>query len=218
MSNSVSNNLRGVLPNEMTSLVELTDVQLPSNRIGGTLPEPIGNLSQLARLSLGDNQNLQGTLPPSLWTSLTRKLRTLQLEGNRFSGTLSSEISNLSNLLLLHLESNRLSGTIPSSLGTLSELSKFILYYYTVCTTDYICVILKFTQSSGSDASVSQSLLHWIYITLHCRTRTQHINIIVCLFILLLGTSAVSLTDPLFFSSLPFSYTTMLCYTLHDIA
>lgn len=46
-------------------------------------------------------------------------VRSLQLNSNNLSGTISSEIGNLTSLSSLYLYENQLTGTIPSSISTL---------------------------------------------------------------------------------------------------
>lgn len=52
----------------------------------------------------------------------------LDLEANNLSGTIPSEIGQLSKLTMLDLGKNRLAGTIPSALGNLSELEWFSIF------------------------------------------------------------------------------------------
>ena len=66
-----------------------------NNRLVGTLPPELGNLSRLEYLSIYSNDYLTGSIP--------------------------SELGNLSNLYYLRLYDNRLTGSIPASLGSLSE-------------------------------------------------------------------------------------------------
>ena len=68
----------------------VTGLSLYENRLSGTIPEELGNLSRLKELSLSSNQ---------------------------LSGEIPSELGNLSNLEELHLYQNELGGTIPVELG-----------------------------------------------------------------------------------------------------
>ena len=72
------------------------------------------------------NNQLSGSIPSELdnLTSLTE----LYLYNNRLSGIVPSELGNLSNLVRLRLYNNQLSGSIPSELGNLTSLTELYLY------------------------------------------------------------------------------------------
>lgn len=89
------NNVTGSLPQEIGNLSQLKDLQLWSNEIGGQIPPEIGNLSQLTYLDLAPNN---------------------------FSGSIPNEIGNLINLETLWLNQSGLSGNIPTSLANLTKL------------------------------------------------------------------------------------------------
>ncbi len=75
-----------------------------------------------------DNWNVTNT--PCSWTDVTcvdGHVRTLWLSNNQLSGSIPSELGNLSQLTLLRLENNQLSGSIPSEL---ENLRLTILYLY----------------------------------------------------------------------------------------
>ncbi len=74
---------------------------------------------RVIELDLSDNQ-LSGTIPSELGN--LSNLTWLDLWGNQLSGTIPSELDNLSNLIGLSLLDNQLSGAIPSELGNLSNL------------------------------------------------------------------------------------------------
>ncbi len=60
-----SNNLTGVIPDELGNLSELVELNLQGNLLTGQVPPELGNLSNLEFLFLGKN-NLTGVLPRSL--------------------------------------------------------------------------------------------------------------------------------------------------------
>ncbi len=106
----------GVTTDENGRVISL---QLVSNRLSGSLPSSLGNLTNLTWLDLNGN-DFSGELPSSLG-NLTN-LEVLWLERNRFSGVLPAELGNLTHLVGLDLSSNDFSGSLPSSLGDLTHL------------------------------------------------------------------------------------------------
>ena len=102
----------------------VTELDLDANRLNGTLPAELGNLSNLTHLNLSRN-SLEGPIPPELG-NLT-SLRTLLLYTNDLSGELPRELANLTNLEELILWLNELSGTIPTWLGELTNLQRLDL-------------------------------------------------------------------------------------------
>lgn len=120
-----SNRLSGTLPPEIGDLTELRVVHLQYNRISGTIPPEIGNLTRLRDLRLYAN-DFSGTIPPVLG-DLT-DLTGLDLSYNEFTGTIPPELGNLVRLHTLYLEANSLSGTIPPELGNLTELALLWLH------------------------------------------------------------------------------------------
>lgn len=137
--------------NAATELVRLV---LPSNDLKGSLPPEIELLSNIQELDLSGNQELQGSIPSTLWEGdLASNLRSLDLSHtglagslpadklaswsqlsslnlenmSSFEGGLPTEIGLLSSLQDLTLESTRLSGTIPSQVGHLSTLTSLTM-------------------------------------------------------------------------------------------
>jgi hypothetical protein len=78
----------------------------------------LGNLSNLEYLSLGND--LTGSIPTELGN--LSNLTVLDLHGNELTGSIPSELGNLSNLTTLYLSINSLTGSIPPELGNLSNL------------------------------------------------------------------------------------------------
>ena len=119
-----SNNLTGSIPTSIGALPYLTSLDLQYNGLTGTLPTALGSLSNLVVLDVGEN-SLTGAIPYQLGN--LHNLTTLALEENSLSGNIPPQLGNLSNLLALQLWSNQLTGTIPVELAQLSNLYYFHL-------------------------------------------------------------------------------------------
>ena len=118
------NRLSGSVPSELGDLSTLRKLDLGGNEISGPIPPELGNLDYLRELRLGDNR-LSGEIPRILGglDSLVR----LDLSRNRLSGQIPVELGHLGNLVVLVLHSNSLSGPIPSALGGLDSLQNLNL-------------------------------------------------------------------------------------------
>lgn len=102
----------------------VTQLNLGSNQLAGSIPPEIGNLTELSSLGLYANQ-IEGNIPSEIG-NLT-KLTYLDLSPNRFSGSIPNEIGNLTNLEILFLNQNGLTGSIPSSFQNLTKLKYLYL-------------------------------------------------------------------------------------------
>ncbi|MBI9054120.1 MAG: leucine-rich repeat domain-containing protein [Bacteroidales bacterium] len=121
-----SNNLSGTIIPEIGQLVYLNTIQLYFNYLTGTIPKEVGNLTNLTNLDLDFNQ-LSGTIPAEIG-NLTN-LNTLFLDNNLLGGLIPVELGNLTNLTILQLHKNDLTGTIPIVLGSLSKLTHLYLSF-----------------------------------------------------------------------------------------
>ncbi|OFY25787.1 MAG: hypothetical protein A2275_17185 [Bacteroidetes bacterium RIFOXYA12_FULL_35_11] len=96
-----------------------------SNKILGTLPSSIENLTDLRTLVLISNtssyyENHIGPLPPEIGN--LQNLDTLRIEYCYVPGEIPQTIGNLTNLKVLNLSNNNLTGSIPASIGNLVNL------------------------------------------------------------------------------------------------
>ncbi|XP_054786250.1 receptor-like protein EIX2 isoform X2 [Prosopis cineraria] len=78
-----SNQIKGVIPEEIVDLVELISLNLSRNSLSGRVPFGIGRLMSLEFLDLSRN-NLSGSIPSSL--ALIDRLTMLDLSHNQLSG------------------------------------------------------------------------------------------------------------------------------------
>jgi Leucine-rich repeat (LRR) protein len=73
-----------------------------------------------------NNNNLSGSLPSELGD--LSNMRYLNLYNNKLLGSIPSQLGNLGNLISLSLHHNQLSGTIPDQLANLSNLESLNLH------------------------------------------------------------------------------------------
>lgn len=92
-------------------------------------------LPYLENLRLSNNQ-LTGRLPD--WLGQLKNLKKLSLDFNLFEGPLPVSLGSLQNLTDLGLAGNRLNGTLPENIGQLSELVVFDISsnYFTGAVSD----------------------------------------------------------------------------------
>ena len=136
------NNFSGELPNNIRVLCSLKIVTLSDNNFSGPVPQSLKNCPYLQLLDLSRNQfsgpfpafylglqlplayidfssnNFLGEVP----TAFPEETRFLALGGNKFSGGLPFNLTNLSKLQRLELQDNNLTGELPDFLSQISTL------------------------------------------------------------------------------------------------
>uniref|UniRef100_A0A8R7QM34 Protein kinase domain-containing protein n=1 Tax=Triticum urartu TaxID=4572 RepID=A0A8R7QM34_TRIUA len=115
------NSLSGPLPNEVGSLVNLNRLTLSGNRLSGKIPDNIQNCLVLEWLSL-DNNLFEGSIPQSLKN--IKGLGILNLAMNKFSGNIPEALGSIGYMEELYLSHNNLSGFIPLVLQNLTSLTR----------------------------------------------------------------------------------------------
>ncbi|KAK2380043.1 receptor protein kinase TMK1 [Trifolium repens] len=110
-------NLVGTLPDFLGTLSSLSELRLSGNRISGEIPVSFGQ-SSLEVLWLNDQQGSGMTGSIDVIASMTF-LRVVWLHGNKFTGTIPSNIGNITSLQDLNLNGNQLVGLIPNSLANM---------------------------------------------------------------------------------------------------
>ncbi|KAI7729160.1 hypothetical protein M8C21_019663 [Ambrosia artemisiifolia] len=100
--------------------------------IKGNIPSGIGNLTNLLKLGL-DNNELEGNIPTTL--GKLQNLGQLFLENNKLQGRIPQQFCDLKNLEELYLSNNRLSGIIPPCFGDIDSLAWLFLDSNTFTST-----------------------------------------------------------------------------------
>ncbi|KAG7945902.1 hypothetical protein I3843_14G011300 [Carya illinoinensis] len=120
-----SNKLGGVLPNCIGNFsTTLSRLLLRHNRIFGSIPKGIGNLINLEKLDMAEN-TISGNIPSEI--GYLEKLITLDLSTNNHSGNIPPSLGNLTLLVELNLGGNNLRGRIPQSLAKCQNLLSLVL-------------------------------------------------------------------------------------------
>ena len=119
------NELSGSIPEELGDLTSLQRLSLHRNGLSGEIPAELGDLANLQELYLYDNQ-LTGEIPAALGD--LANLQELSLSRNMLTGEIPAELGGLANLQYLYLYDNQLTGEIPAELGNLSNLQELWLY------------------------------------------------------------------------------------------
>ncbi|KAL2345976.1 hypothetical protein Fmac_007261 [Flemingia macrophylla] len=114
--------LTGTLPYGLQVLSSLTNLDMSSNKLGGTIPYQLPPYVQ--RLNLAYN-NITGTVPYSI-SNLTA-LTDLNLGHNQLQQGLGVDFLNLSTLSKLDLSFNYLTGDLPQTMSSLSRLTTMYL-------------------------------------------------------------------------------------------
>ncbi len=120
------NGLSGTIPAELGDLSELAWLTLDHNQLTGGIPKELGSLSKLKWLSLDDNQ-LSGTIPTELG-NLSSIRSMLSLSDNQLTGGIPKELSKLTTLDWLDLSDNLLTGNIPPEFGKLTRIHHLYLH------------------------------------------------------------------------------------------
>ena len=112
--------LTGTIPAELGNLANLTYLNLSVNRLSGEIPSELGSLENLKYLTVATNQ-LKGKIPAELGS--LANLTHLILNNNHLSGDIPGWLGRLTNLETLSLANNQLNGDIPAELAELANLT-----------------------------------------------------------------------------------------------
>ncbi|XP_070665204.1 probable LRR receptor-like serine/threonine-protein kinase At3g47570 [Malus domestica] len=113
----------GVTCNHYTRRVFMLNLQ--DQKLTGSLPPSIGNLSYLARINLASN-NFRGEIPEEI--GRLQSLHFLNLSRNSFSGKIPRNLSQCTQLKTIDFRYNELIGSIPNQLSSLLKLNHMALF------------------------------------------------------------------------------------------
>ena len=92
-------------------------LQLAFNKIAGTIPSSLFNISTLLDFKLMSNQ-LSGTIHPDIGLAFPHLIQ-LSVVYNRFTGSIPVSLSNASNLVYIQFQNNDFIRTVRRDLGVL---------------------------------------------------------------------------------------------------
>ncbi|GFZ20984.1 receptor like protein 35 [Actinidia rufa] len=134
-------NISSVLPDSLTNLSSLTNLDLRKTRLQGNIQNSIFHLPKLQKLILRGNRRSKRSLNflDLSYTSFSKELphsigylkslNFLDLSSTRFSGELPHSIGYLKSLNILRLSYTSFSGELPHSIGYLKSLNSLDLSY-----------------------------------------------------------------------------------------
>jgi hypothetical protein len=116
----------------------VTQLNLFSNNMKGTIPADLGLLTALTSFAVSDNE-LTGTLPASIgqWTALT----TFGVDNNALTGTIPVSIGNWSQIKFAYFEGNQFTGTMPNGICPYIQNGDDLL---ADCFTEITCTCCNF--------------------------------------------------------------------------
>ncbi|XP_042481180.1 receptor protein kinase TMK1-like [Macadamia integrifolia] len=113
------------IPSELGLSSHLTTLSLMNCSLVGSIPDFLGSMSSLTALKLSYN-TLSGGIPATFSQSLLQVLWVNDQKGSKLSGPIDV-IASMTSLTLLWLHGNSFTGTIPTNIGDLSSLKELNL-------------------------------------------------------------------------------------------
>ncbi|KAG0583517.1 hypothetical protein KC19_3G143200 [Ceratodon purpureus] len=120
-----SNKLEGLIPPNLCRGNLLVYLSAQGNMFTGPIPETYGNCTSLETLWLSNNQ-LEGPVPAGLWGGAV--INGMFLYNNNLNGSIDASIGKAQSLsLLFRAGSNMLNGTLTHQLSNLTNLTELLL-------------------------------------------------------------------------------------------
>ncbi|MFT5103195.1 MAG: hypothetical protein ACI86C_000847 [Candidatus Latescibacterota bacterium] len=148
------NNIQGSIPNSIGDLTNLVTLELAFNNINGEIPSTIGNLTKLEVLSFNGNF-LSGNIPESIGN--LSALKELHLSSNLLTGAMPASLASLKDMAVLNVFDNKLSGELPSKLANHRNLRELIIAKNNFQDTEMFSTILL--RNSGSQLDLSLPIM-----------------------------------------------------------
>ncbi|KAL5736286.1 hypothetical protein ACOSP7_030750 [Xanthoceras sorbifolium] len=122
----ISNNqLTGEIPHLICNMGIIDILDLANNNLSGIIPECIGNLSNILRVLDLQKNRFHGTIPGTF--AKCHSLRTLNLKDNKLEGPVPQSLVNCPMLEVVDLGNNKITDIFPYWMGTLPKLQVLVL-------------------------------------------------------------------------------------------
>lgn len=118
---AVGNRISGSIPKEIGNMTTLEELVLENNQLGGRLPESLGNITRMRRLVLSAN-DFTGTIPDAF--AKLKNLTDFRIDGTQISGKMPALIGNWTNINRLDMQGTSMEGPIPPNITSLTSLTQ----------------------------------------------------------------------------------------------
>jgi Leucine-rich repeat (LRR) protein len=139
---SENNYVGSSIPEQISNLVNLRQLNMKANALISTIPSTMGLLTQLQRLDLSENA-LQGTIPTNLGGATN--VRQLLLNSNQLEGPVPADIALMTSIEIIRIDDNDLTGILPNEICALydsirpasyADCSEIITFCFSYCCED----------------------------------------------------------------------------------
>ncbi|KAJ7981882.1 Leucine-rich receptor-like kinase family protein [Quillaja saponaria] len=145
------NYLNGTIPPEWGSM-KLVSISLLGNRVSGSIPKELANITTLKSLSIEYNQ-FSGNLPPKLGN--LPQIERMLMSSNNFTGEIPATFAKLTTLKDFRIADNHFSGSIPDFIQNWTNLEKLGLSGPIPTGSSFLAKVndLRISDLNGTDMS-----------------------------------------------------------------